>query len=258
VQAAGPPHPWHVPQDKSDPVRTDGTGRDKAETSGMNMTGFRRGPLTALSALILAMGTAAWSEAPTTAPTPRPLALAAAGTDATTAPGPAPAATPATPVALAAAETAAPPAQAATVPRVGPVTGFALPRYVSIRASEANARRGPSRSHRVDWVFQRRNMPVMVVAEHGHWRRVIDRDGAGGWVHHSLLSGVRTAIVEAERLPLHARPDRNAMVRAEAERGVIGELRECHRDWCEMAVGGYRGWVEARSLWGVDPGETFD
>ncbi|MBF9058249.1 aspartyl-trna synthetase [Rhodobacterales bacterium HKCCSP123] len=142
--------------------------------------------------------------------------------------------------------------------RRGQVTGFPLPRYVSIKASEANARRGPSRSHRIDWVFQRRNMPVMIVAEHGHWRRVVDRDGAGGWIHYTLLSGVRTAIVEADRVALHARPDRNSMVRAEAERGVIGELRQCRVDWCEMEVGGYHGWVEARSLWGVDPGESFD
>jgi SH3-like domain-containing protein len=142
--------------------------------------------------------------------------------------------------------------------RVGPVTGFPIPRYVSIKASEANARRGPSRSHRIDWVFQRRNMPVMIVAEHGHWRRVVDRDGAGGWIHYTLLSGERTAIVETDRLPLYQRPDRSSMVRAEAERGVIGGLRECRADWCEMEVGGFRGWVEARALWGVEPGETFD
>ena len=164
------------------------------------------------------------------------------------------------PVALSATEAAAPiptPASAAAT-RTGPVTGFPLPRYVSIKASEANARRGPSRSHRIDWVFQRRNMPVMVVAEHGHWRRVVDRDGAGGWIHYTLLSGVRTAIVEAEMLSLHSRPDPRAPVRAQAERGVIGELRECRAGWCEMEVGGFRGWVEASALWGVDPGEEFD
>nr|WP_239025505.1 SH3 domain-containing protein [Roseibacterium persicicum] len=172
-------------------------------------------------------------------------------------------AAPVAPDALPAAAAAAPapaatPASLAAAPRVGPVTGFPLPRYVSIKAAEANARRGPSRSHRIDWVFTRRNMPVMVVAEHGHWRRVIDRDGAGGWMHYTLLSGVRTAIVEADMLPLHARPDRQSLVRAEAERDVIGELRQCHAGWCEMEVGGYRGWVEADALWGVDPGEEFD
>ena len=224
------------------------TGRSKAKTSGMHMTGFRRGPLAALSALILAMGATAWAEAPTITPQPRPVELTAAATPTTPAPA-LPALT-----RLASATATAPEA----TPRTGPVTGFPLPRYVSIKASEANARRGPSRSHRIDWVFQRRNMPVMIVAEHGHWRRVVDRDGAGGWIHYTLLSGVRTAIVEAERVTLYARPDRAAMVRAEAERGVIGELRECRNDWCEMEVGGYRGWVEARTLWGVDPGESFD
>ncbi len=194
---------------------------------------------------------------PQTDPVPRPLTLAALQTTtaATPAAPPAPATAAVPDDAQPAADIAAAPARD---PAVGAVTGFPIPRYVSIKAAEANARRGPSRSHRIDWVFQRRNMPVMVVAEHGHWRRVIDRDGAGGWVHYTLLSGERTAIVEAERLTLYQRPDRASMVRAEAEQGVIGTLRECHGDWCEMEVGGFRGWVEARGLWGVDPGESFD
>jgi SH3-like domain-containing protein len=142
--------------------------------------------------------------------------------------------------------------------RVGPVTGFEIPRYVSMRASEGNARRGPSRSHRIDWVFTRRNMPMMIVAEHGHWRRVVDRDGAGGWMHYSLLSGERTAIVEVDMLPLHARPDQTSTVRAHAELGVTGRLRECQPDWCLMEVGGYRGWVQASAIWGVEADEVFD
>jgi SH3-like domain-containing protein len=142
--------------------------------------------------------------------------------------------------------------------RRGPVTGFALPRFVSLGASEANARRGPSRSHRIDWVFTRRGMPVMIVAEHGHWRRVVDRDGVGGWMHYSLLSGVRTAIVEQDMLALYTRPDTDSPVRARAELGVIGRLVECRPDWCLMESGGYRGWVDKAALWGVEPGDIFD
>ncbi|WP_438362792.1 SH3 domain-containing protein [Nioella halotolerans] len=141
---------------------------------------------------------------------------------------------------------------------VGAVTGFPIPRYVSIKASEANARRGPSRSHRIDWVFQRRNMPVQIVAEHGHWRRIVDRDGAGGWMHYSLLSGVRTAIIETDMLELRQRPDPAAPVVAQAELGVIAFLDECNAAWCRLNVGGHRGWVPSDTLWGVAPGETFD
>ena len=47
----------------------------------------------------------------------------------------------------------------------GPVTNLPLPRFVSLKAAEGNVRRGPSRTHRVDGVFKRRNMPLQVVSE---------------------------------------------------------------------------------------------
>jgi len=141
---------------------------------------------------------------------------------------------------------------------LGPVTGFPLPRFVSIQASEAYARRGPSRSHRIDWVFQRRNMPMQVVAEHDHWRRVVDRDGAGGWMHYSLLSGVRTAIVEVDMVELHQRPDATSPVTAQAELGVIAFLDACNGTWCRLNVAGHRGWVPMDAIWGVEPDEVFD
>ena len=91
----------------------------------------------------------------------------------------------------------------------GPVTNLPLPRFVSMRADVANARRGPSFDQRVDWEFVHRGLPLEVTAEYGQWRRVRDADGYGGWVHHTLLSGLRTAIVRAEApVPLRAGPDR--------------------------------------------------
>ena len=182
---------------------------------------------------------------------------AAQTTDAIPAATAAAAATAATAAAVVAAQAPADPA-VENQPHLGPETGFPLPRYVSLRAGEANARRGPSRSHRIDWVFARRNMPLMVVAEYGHWRRVVDQDGAGGWMHYSLLSGERTAIVEVPMLPIYARPDVTSTLRATAEMGVTGALSQCRPGWCLMEVGGYRGWVDANAIWGVDPGETFD
>ena len=53
----------------------------------------------------------------------------------------------------------------------------------------------PGLTHRVDWVFTRAGMPLKITAEYENWRRVEDFEGAGGWVHYSLLSGVRTVMV---------------------------------------------------------------
>ena len=147
----------------------------------------------------------------------------------------------------------------ATGPAIGPETNLPLPRFVSLRASEANVRRGPSLSHRIDWVFKRRDMPLQVIAEYGHWRRVIDRDGQGGWVHFRMLSGARTAIVTGnEQVPMRSRADAGASETAMLEPGVIGRLGECDPDWCQIVAGGFRGWVQRGSLWGIGEDELRD
>lgn len=143
-------------------------------------------------------------------------------------------------------------------PNRGPVTNLPLPRYVSLKGSEGNARRGPSLSHRIDWVFRHAGMPLRVTAEFGHWRRVEDQDGAGGWVHYSLLSGVRTAIVQKDMLDLMAKPDSRANVVARAEAGAIVRLHECNIDWCRVSGGGEKGWVPKTTIWGADPDEIRD
>ena len=140
----------------------------------------------------------------------------------------------------------------------GPVTNLPLPRFVSMKASEGNVRRGPSLTHRIDWVFTHEDIPLEITAEHGHWRRVRDRDGAGGWIHYSLLSGVRTAVAEKDMLELHNLPDAAAPVVARLELGVIARIETCTRDWCRLSVAGHKGWTQKGDIWGVRPEEILD
>jgi len=137
----------------------------------------------------------------------------------------------------------------------GAVTNLPIPRFVSMKASEGNARRGPSLTHRIDWVFKRRDMPLQITAEHGHWRRVEDRDGAGGWVHYSLLSGTRTVIIEKNILTLHAKPDANTPAKAQLEIGVVARLGKCIEKWCRLNANGHKGWARKETMWGVRPDE---
>ena len=133
----------------------------------------------------------------------------------------------------------------------GPVTNLPLPRFVSMRAESANARRGPALNQRVDWAFVRRGQPLEVTAEHGHWRRVRDADGAGGWVHHSLLSGARTVEVRADDLaPLLAGPSADAALKAYVEPGVVAAFERCERDRCLIEADGVDGWIARSALWG--------
>ncbi len=134
---------------------------------------------------------------------------------------------------------------------LGPVTGMPLPRFVSLKSASTNARRGPSLSHRVDWEFLRKGLPVRVTAEYENWRRVEDSEGAGGWVHYTLLSGARAILVTAGTATLYRTPDSNAAKVAVAQAGVIGSLESCADGWCEIEVDGFGGWTEAGNLWGV-------
>lgn len=167
--------------------------------------------------------------------------------------------------ALAAPEPVAPPAEPApqstkpaTDPNRGAVTNLPLPRFVSLKGKEGNARRGPGLTHRIDWVFVRAGMPLRITAEHEHWRRIEDAEGAGGWVHYALLSGVRSAQVIADVAEFHSRPSEDAAVDFKAEKDVIGWVQECNPDWCRLAIDGEKGWVRKSDLWGVDPGEIIE
>lgn len=133
---------------------------------------------------------------------------------------------------------------------VGRETGYPIPRYVSLQAQKANIRRGPGYQYRIDWVFQRRGMPLRVVAEYGNWRKVEDIEGEGGWVHSVFLSGISTAITTAPLL-LRDRATERGRTLAEVEQGVLGNLGDCVPDWCMLHIDDLQGWASQSALWGV-------
>lgn len=146
------------------------------------------------------------------------------------------------------------PASRATGP-----SGLPLPRFVSLKSDRVNVRKGPSSDHAVSWVFTRKGMPVEIIAESDHWRRIRDSEGAEGWVYKSLLDGERTGMVapwrDAEAVVLRHDPAASSNPVAMVRSGVIGDIVECSGHWCEFTARGYSGWIEQAMLWGVYPGE---
>ncbi len=143
-------------------------------------------------------------------------------------------------------------------PNIGPVTQLPLPRYVTLKTNEGNARRGPGLTHRIDWVFTQAGMPLKVTAEYENWRRVEDMDGAGGWVHYSLLSSSRSAIVTQDMAEFLTKPETGAGVVFQAEFGVVVRLLDCEIDWCRVSAEGEKGWARKTAIWGVEAGEILE
>ena len=143
-------------------------------------------------------------------------------------------------------------------PQKGQVTNLPIPRYVSLKVKEANARRGPSLSHKIDWIYKRQNMPLEIYAEYENWRRVRDFEGLGGWVHYTLLSGIRYVLVKKELLEMRLLPSIDAQVIAKVPQHNIATLDKCNKDWCRIIDDGYKGWVPKNGIWGVYENELKD
>tara|TARA_B100000925_G_scaffold103999_1_gene76666 strand:+ start:206 stop:709 length:504 start_codon:yes stop_codon:yes gene_type:complete len=141
-------------------------------------------------------------------------------------------------------------------PQKGQVTNLPIPRYVSLKVKEANARRGPSLSHKIDWIYKRQNMPLEIYAEYENWRRVRDFEGLGGWVHYTLLSGIRYVLIKNELLEMRLLPSTDAQVIAKVPQHNIATLDKCNKDWCRIIDDGYKGWVPKNGIWGVYENEA--
>lgn len=145
--------------------------------------------------------------------------------------------------------------------KIGP-SGQPVPRFVSLKNDVTNVRRGPSSEHDLAYVYRRKGLPVEIVAEFEHWRRIRDSDGDEGWVYRSLLSGKRTALVApwkpGSEVPLQARVGQTQAPVARLASGAMVEVDSCDGAWCNIQAGGYEGFVEQKLLFGVYPGERLD
>lgn len=156
-------------------------------------------------------------------------------------------------------------AQTAEAPdalRTGSVTGLPIPRFVSIKADRVNVRRGPSRSHQVDWVLLKAGLPVEITAEFENWRRIRDFAGDEGWVFHTLLSGRRTVLyapwaANGELNDLKRQPAGEAPVVARIGPRVMADVALCDQGWCRVELDSVEGWSRQDVLWGVYPGEQI-
>ena len=144
----------------------------------------------------------------------------------------------------------------AEIARAANKSGLPLPRFVSLRKDQVNVRTGPGVRYPVDWVFTYKNMPVEILAEFKGWRKVRDWKGTTGWVHRSMLSGkYRWIIVLSKSEPLRREAKPEARVIAKLNSKVVGRLKQCRGDWCEVTVNGIQGWIKRPAIWGVYPNE---
>ncbi len=142
-------------------------------------------------------------------------------------------------------------AEASAADRPTP-SGLPVPRYVSLKFSEVNARAGPGDDYRLLWVYQVRGLPVQVVAETAEWRRICDPNGGAAWVHRRTTDGRRMVMNrQSQAISLRRSPKMKAPVRALLGPRSLGALDRCSKGWCKIRAGGLTGWAPADAVWGT-------
>ncbi len=151
-----------------------------------------------------------------------------------------------------------------SVPDAFRSTGYPVPRFVSLRSNEVFARTGPGTKYPVQWVYRKSGLPVEITLEFENWRKIRDIKGDEGWVHHSLLSGRRTAIIQkpeeggGESAAVYKSRSRESPMIGRIMPDVVVTLEECAAEWCEVEAGKIHGWIERKFIWGIYPQENFD
>jgi SH3-like domain-containing protein len=131
-------------------------------------------------------------------------------------------------------------------------SGLPVPRYVSLKFAEVNARSAPADDSRLLWVYRVRGLPVQVVAETNEWRRICDPEGGLAWVHKRTTDGRRMVMrLKPEPLPLLAASKPGARVKAYLASRALAELDRCKDGWCKVKVGGVSGWSPQGEVWGT-------
>lgn len=129
-----------------------------------------------------------------------------------------------------------------------------VPRFVSLKFDEVNARKGPGEDYDVVWVWHGKGMPVKVIAETSDWRKIQAADGSVAWVNKRLVDGRRMVLRNADsRADLRADPKDEARIVAWLAPHAIAALEKCEKGWCRVKASHVTGWIRQEDVWGGGP-----
>ena len=143
--------------------------------------------------------------------------------------------------------------------KVGAVTGFPLPRFVSTKSTLANVRTGPGRRYPIKFILHQK-VPLKIIDEYGNWRKIKDWEGEEGWIHRLLLHNDRLGIVRVPITGLYEKQDTKSRLKARLSRNVILLLKTCNQYWCyvDNSTIYTLGYVQTKDIWGILKGEIIE
>ncbi len=127
-----------------------------------------------------------------------------------------------------------------------------VPYWASLKSNEVYMRVGPGEDYRINWIYHRQHLPVIVRRIMQNWRLVEDPQGAHGWIMvNMLVIGHDGFVIGKDPAEMHEAPDGNSRLLWRLQPGVLGKLGDCSAGWCRFTVNGRGGYVRQVGLWGA-------
>ena len=144
---------------------------------------------------------------------------------------------------------------------IGSVTGYKIPRFVSLKSDDINLRIGPSTNYPIILKYNTQNYPVKIIDEHENWRKIYDINANEGWINKNLVKGERFAIIIPSKTL-----DKNVEIFSKPKGKLIGtigrfnivKINMCLIDWCKISYQKYKGWITKNDIWGSNHEETIN
>ena len=123
------------------------------------------------------------------------------------------------------------------------------PKYASIKKEKTYSRHNASFDAPLEWIYQKKYLPILIIRERDNWREIRDIDGDISWMHVSMISNKRTFINREDQNLLKYK--NNNIVNVIVKKGVVGKIINCDEIFCKVKIKNYKGWVEKKNLWGI-------
>ena len=140
----------------------------------------------------------------------------------------------------------------------GSVTGYKIPRFVSLKSNESNLRVGPSENYPIKLKYIQENLPLEIIDEYETWRQISDIEGNIGWVHNSLIKGDRYAIVVNPNNKENIYNYPEGRIKGIIKNNNIVKINKCFENWCLIKINQYNGWIVKKNLFGVYANELIN
>lgn len=129
--------------------------------------------------------------------------------------------------------------------------------FRALRQNEVNVRVGPGLEYPIKFIYNKIDVPVSLLKSYNNWYYIRDHDNDEGWVHRSMLSQKKTAIIISERATLRKKASDNAPAIAYGNKNVTISVNQCIPKWCAVTLYDatrdqeYKGWIKEIHLWGA-------